>query len=225
MDDKMFIDYLMQQNLQLQQNQNAMMQMLASMMVQPQPNPMAQMRAPQAPSPQQTMMQSNAAVTPNLTQVQDLQAEIAALKQQLMDAQTQLTNMQGQLASANERASAAEAKASASAANAGSNSDLFAKVSKLEEVAGKSIEDITKEISEGKKIVPKKGKGAQQAFKEMIDQGRASRDELRVLDSEDVLEMIEEDSNTDKSFEELISEKINEGQKAINRGDTNDFGF
>ena len=142
MDDKMFMDYLMQQNL-------TMMQMLSSMMVQPQPNPMAQMRIPQAPSPQQIMMQSNAAVTPNLIQVQDLQAEIAALKQQLMDAQAQLTSMQGQLASANERASAAEAKVNAAEAQAAQIQAQYDKlardVSIVEVSQGRPLQEIVEE--------------------------------------------------------------------------------
>lgn len=150
MDNNMMMDFLMkqqeiaaQQNLAFQQSQNSMMQLLAALMAQPQPNPMQQMPTP--PNMQQTMALSNAAATPNLAEVNDLKAQIDALKQQLADAQAKMSNMQSQLEAANERASAAEAQAAQFKAQF---EELAGNVSIVEAAHGRSMEEMLEEAME-----------------------------------------------------------------------------
>lgn len=187
-----------------------------------QPNPDPVQTQAQMPNAQQIAVQSNAAVSASVQEINDLKSEITNLKAQLQAAQSELTSTKAALSESQTKVSELKAKTSAL-------SDVKEKISKLEELTGKSIEDITSRISKNEKVIPRKGKGAHDVFAEMIDEGKLDRDDIIYADSEDVLDAIEDSQDSTLSPKELLAKKQKEAEqnkmKEFSSTPTNQFGF
>lgn len=204
---------------------NNMMQMMMQMMMQNQQMMnMLMAQAMQQGTPSTPMMstvaQSNETMSaqPSETmtaQLAELQQQVESLKNQLSTTTQELKEARQQLAM--NKSTVKEARLY----------ELSTKIEKLEKVSGKSIEEVTKSIEQGKTIVPKSGLGAHEAYKQMIDEGRLDRDTTIYADSEDVLEAIEEAKDTGKTVEEILEQAEQEGRKPkmIELTEPNEFGF
>lgn len=213
---------MIQMMMQMMAQQNQMMQtMMMQLMTQPNPNPM-QVAAPTLPNTQQIAQQSSAAVSASVQEVNDLKSEIEKLKLELAAAQSELSETKSALSESRAKVSELTAKTSAL-------SNVSEKVNKLEELTGKSIEDITTRISKNEKIIPRSGKGAHDVFAEMIDEGKLDKDDIIYADSDDVLDAIEESQSSTLSPKELLAQKRKEMEKNqmvdFNSTPTNEFGF
>lgn len=193
-------------NNQLQQMMMQMMmqnnQMMSMLMAQMMPNAVAP--ATPAISFESQGNQTNAA------------AQIRALQEQVETLKTELQAARAEVASARKELS--------------STVNTSPEVQELERISGKSIKEVIESIKTGKTIIPKSGKGAHDAYKEMIDEGKLSK-EIMYADSEDVLEAIEEVKNNgggSKTVDELaeeIAEKKNKTKMVEFSDAVNEFGF
>lgn len=195
-------------NNQMQQLMMQMMmqnnQMMSMLMAQMMPGQMPNTTATPSISFESQGNQTNASA-----QIKALQEQIEALKTELQQA----------------RAEAATAREKLS-----STTNTSPDIQELERISGKSIKEVIESIKTGKVIVPKSGKGAHDAYKEMIDEGKLSK-EIMYADSEDVLEAIEEVKNNgggSKTVDELaeeIAEKKNKTRMIEFSDAANEFGF
>ena len=193
-------------NNQLQQMMMQMMmqnnQMMSMLMAQMMPNTMA----PAAPT---ISIEAQGNQTNAVAQIKALQEQVEALKSELQAARAETASVRKELSSA---------------------TNISLDVQELERVSGKSIKEVTESIKTGKVIVPRSGRGAHDAYKEMIDEGKLSK-EVMYADSEDVLEAIEEVKNNgdgSKTVDELaeeIAQKKNKTKMVEFSDAVNEFGF
>lgn len=193
-------------NNQLQQMMMQMMmqnnQMMSMLMAQMMPNTMA-------PATPTISIESQGSQTNAVAQIKALQEQVEALKSELQAARAETASVRKELSS---------------------TTNISPDVQELERVSGKSIKEVIESIKTGKVIVPRSGRGAHDAYKEMIDEGKLSK-EVMYADSEDVLEAIEEVKNNgdgSKTVDELaeeIAEKKNKTKMVEFSDAVNEFGF
>ena len=193
-------------NNQLQQMMMQMMmqnnQMMSMLMAQMMPNTMA-------PATPTISIESQGSQTNAVAQIKALQEQVEALKTELQQARAETATVREKLSS---------------------TTNISPDVQELERISGKSIKEVIESIKTGKVIVSRSGKGAHDAYKEMIDEGKLSK-EIMYADSEDVLEAIEEVKNNgdgSKTVDELaeeIAEKKNKTKMVEFSDAVNEFGF
>ena len=193
-------------NNQLQQMMMQMMmqnnQMMSMLMAQMMPNTMA----PVTPT---ISIEAQGNQTNAVAQIKALQEQVEALKSELQAARAETASVRKELSS---------------------TTNISPEVQELERISGKSIKEVIESIKTGKVIVPRSGRGAHDAYKEMIDDGKLSK-EVMYADSEDVLEAIEEVKNNgdgSKTVDELaeeIAEKKNKTKMVEFSDAVNEFGF
>lgn len=205
---------------------NNMMQMMMQMMMQNQQMMnMIMAQAMQQSTPSAPMMSTVAQNNETMSaQPSDsMNAQIVALQNQVDALQKQLATTTQELQQARQ-----EVAKSKSVVKDAKFNDLIKKVQALEQISGRSIEEVTKDIEQGKTIIARKGASAHEAFKQMIDEGKLSKDTTMYADSEDILEAIEEAKDTDKTVEEILEQAKNETGKPIQMVEfnkPNEFGF
>lgn len=206
---------------------NNMMQMMMQMMMQNQQMMnMMMAQAMQQGTQTQTPMMSTVAQNNETMSAQpsdSMNAQIVALQNQVDALQKQLATTTQELQQARQ-----EVAKSKSVVKDAKLDDLTKKVQALEQISGRSIEEVTKDIEQGKTIIARKGASAHEAFKQMIDEGKLSKDTTMYADSEDILEAIEEAKDTDKTVEEILEQAKNETGKPIQMVEfnkPNEFGF
>lgn len=205
-------EQMAQMMMQMMLNNQQMTQMMFQLMTQPQPNPVQETQSQIAATPTPQMMAQTGAAATNI--IANGQGEMTDLKQQLEDLKAQMAELQAQNQQLKEQNAALQNAASASVVSDASGS-VLEKVKELEKLSGKSLDEIVESVKKNKKIVPKSGRGAYEAYKQMIDEGKLDRDTILYTDSEDVLEAIEEATGTDKTVEEVL-EKAKENDKKEN---------
>lgn len=205
---------------------NNMMQMMMQMMMQNQQMMnMLMAQAMQQGTPSTPMMSTVAQNNETMSaQPSDsMNAQIAALQSQVDALQKQLAETTQELQQARQ-----EVAMNKSTIKDATINSLTEKIQALEKISGRSIEEVTKDIEQGKTIIARKGASAHEAFKQMIDEGKLSKDTTMYADSEDILEAIEEAKDTDKTVEEILEQAKNETGKPIQMVEfnkPNEFGF
>lgn len=213
-------EQMMQMMMQMMINNQQMTQMVMQMMQQPQPNPTEEVSAQLKGQPSPSVMAQTGAASVNVI----ANGEVADLKQQLADLKAQIAELQAQNQQLQEQNAAL---------TSGGNKEVVEKVRELENISGKSIDEIMEDIKANKRIVPKKGKGAHDAYAQMIEEGRLDRDTVLYASSDDVLEAIEEASGTNKTVDEVLREAAQSEDKSfvpsqkrdIKMEPVNEFGF
>lgn len=102
---------------------------------------------------------------------------------------------------------------------------LQEKIDKLEKASGRKIEKLTEDLQKNRKVIPHEGRGAHDAYAEMIDAGKLTRDQADFMDSEDVLDAIEKDENGEGRLEDLLAKAEQTTEEQTNSQPTNEFGF
>ena len=155
--------------------------------------------------------------------IKELEAQITTLTAQLAEARTnaereqqEKENIQGE---AQRKLEKAEEKAQKELLK------LQKKVEKLEKVSGRKIEQLTEDLQKNRKVIPHEGRGAHDAYAEMIDAGKLTRDQADYMDSEDVLDAIEKDENGEGRLEDLLANAEKTTEEQMNNQPTNELGF
>lgn len=228
-------EQMMQMMMQLMLNNQQMVNNLFTMMTQPQPNPvlgtttreqMAQTGAASTSvsTPQEV---SQAPQVISTTEIDSgLRKENSRLKAQIGQMQAQIAEMQAQITGLE------NVKAQTTAPQKLSSEDkaTLKKAEELKNLTGKSLDKIMENIKSGKIVLPKQGAAAQEAYAQMIEEGRLSRNTVFYTDSEDVIEAIEDAAGTNKTIEEILEKAEKETDKPprrnkIEQTPVNDFGF